>query len=144
MPLRVDARADELGTDLALELRQVELAVRGIDRVVAVGVEQRHDDERELREQIARASPSSRSRISIRLASLPSTSPAWMPLMISTTGRPARRASSGVFTPCADSTTSGSSRPPGLVPNDDSEPPVAACVERGEELHHVAWSEVSR
>src|SRR2546421_422971 len=50
------------------------------------------------------------------LASLPSTSPAWMPLMTSTTGSPARRASSGVFTPCADITTSGSSRPPALLP----------------------------
>src|SRR5215831_11471759 len=64
--------------------------------------------------------PSSRSRISIRLDSLPSTSPAWIPLMISTTGRPRRRASSGVRTPCADSTHSGRSRPPGLVPNDDT------------------------
>jgi hypothetical protein len=45
-------RADQGRTELALEPGEVELAVRRIDSVVAVGVEQRDDDERELGEHV--------------------------------------------------------------------------------------------
>ncbi|MEJ7603065.1 MAG: hypothetical protein WKG01_34580 [Kofleriaceae bacterium] len=50
---RVDARADQAWSDLAFEPRHVELAILRIDRVVAVGVEQRHDHEHQAGEQIA-------------------------------------------------------------------------------------------
>ena len=75
-----------------VELRQVEPAVRRIDRVVAVGVEERHDHAASARSSRSACAPSSRSRTSIRLASLPSTSPAWMPLMHQHDGQPAPRA----------------------------------------------------
>jgi hypothetical protein len=64
----------------------------------------------------ADSGPSSRSRASIRLASLPSTSPAWIPFRISTTGRPLRCAACGLPTPRADRISSGIPRPSGLRP----------------------------
>ena len=89
-------------------------------------------------DQLRRAGRRAGRAASIRLASLPSTSPAWMPLITSTTGMPRARDSAGVRTPCADMTTSGSSRPCGLVPKRRQvEPRIAAAVERREEPHHV-------
>jgi hypothetical protein len=55
--VEVDAVALGAGADdraeLAVELREIEPAVRGIERVVAVGVEQRRDQERHVLEQRA-------------------------------------------------------------------------------------------
>ncbi len=50
------------------------------------------------------------------MASLPSISPAWMPLWMRITGLPSRRAASGVKAPSAERTTSGSGRPAAEAP----------------------------
>jgi hypothetical protein len=62
------------------------------------------------------ASPVARSRASIRRASFPSTSPAWMLANAITTSFLPRTASSGVATGGSAMTSSGSDRPSPLFP----------------------------